>query len=70
MIRTKKFFSFLLALVMVLALLPVGGAHATDGGETTTYTVTFDSDGGSAVEPQTVAEGGTATKPADPTKDG
>ncbi len=30
MIRTKKFFSVLLALVMVLALLPVGAAHATD----------------------------------------
>lgn len=36
----------------------------------TTYTVTFDSDGGSAVEAQTVKAGETATKPADPTKDG
>ena len=34
------------------------------------YTVTFDSDGGSAVEAQEVDEGETATKPADPTKDG
>ena len=34
----------------------------------TMYTVTFDSDGGSPVEPQIVAEGGKATKPVDPTK--
>lgn len=34
------------------------------------YTVTFDSDGGSAVEKQTVEEGKKATKPADPTKEG
>ena len=36
----------------------------------TTYTVTFDSDGGSAVASQTVNEGEKATKPTDPTKDG
>ena len=36
--------------------------------EVPTYTVTFDSDGGSAVAAQTVAEGGKVTKPADPTK--
>ena len=34
------------------------------------HTVTFDSDGGSAVEPQTVADGETATRPANPTMDG
>lgn len=34
------------------------------------YTVTFDSDGGSAVAAQTVVEGSKATKPADPTKNG
>ncbi len=34
------------------------------------YDVTFDSDGGSAVDAQTVEHGGTASKPADPTKDG
>ena len=33
-------------------------------------TVTFDSDGGSAVAAQTVASGGKATKPADPTCEG
>ncbi len=36
----------------------------------TTYTVTFDSDGGSAVDAQTVVEGAAAQKPADPTKSG
>ena len=34
------------------------------------YVVTFDSNGGSAVAAQTVLAGGTATKPADPAKDG
>ncbi len=35
-----------------------------------TYTISFDSDGGSSVESQSVEEGGTASKPADPSKDG
>jgi len=34
------------------------------------YVVTFDSQGGSAVAPQRVDKGGTATKPADPTRTG
>lgn len=34
------------------------------------YTVKFNSDGGSAVSSQSVVEGGKASKPADPTKDG
>lgn len=36
----------------------------------TAFTVTFDTDGGSEVEPQTVAENEKAEKPADPTKSG
>ena len=36
----------------------------------TVYTVTFDSNGGSAVTAQTIEEGQKATKPADPTKAG
>ena len=35
-----------------------------------THTVTFDSDGGSAVNPQDVPVGSAATRPADPTKTG
>lgn len=44
------------------------------GGDTpvvpTRYTVTFNSDGGSAIDPQTVEEGKTAFKPTDPQKAG
>ena len=36
---------------------------------TALYTVTFDSDGGSAVSAQTIRNGATATKPIDPTKE-
>ena len=64
MIRTKKFFSVLLALVMVLALLPVGAAHATDDTTPTTCTVSFDSDGGSgSMDPVTVTAGTKYTLP-------
>lgn len=35
-----------------------------------TYTVTFESNGGSDVESKTVAQGGKVTKPTDPTRDG
>ncbi len=35
-----------------------------------TYTVTFDSNGGTAVASQTVTDGDTATKPNDPTREG
>ena len=37
---------------------------------TQTHTVTFNSNGGSAIKSQTVRDGDVATKPADPTKDG
>ena len=36
----------------------------------TSYTVTFNTNGGSAVNPQTITAGGLVTKPAAPTKDG
>lgn len=38
--------------------------------ELESYTVTFDSDGGSAVDSQTVTAGETASRPVDPTKSG
>ena len=41
-----------------------------NGQQPTTYTVTFDTDGGSAVAAQTVKAGETATKPTNPTKGG
>lgn len=40
------------------------------GWKSTNHTVTFDSQGGSAVNPQTVADGKTATAPAEPTRSG
>ena len=47
-----------------------GTATITVGGGSETYTVTFDSDGGSAVASQTVISGEKAVEPKDPTKDG
>ena len=35
-----------------------------------TYTVTFDTDGGSSIDPQDILNGGKVTKPADPEKEG
>ena len=46
----------------------VGTGGGTSGG--TSYTVTFETNGGSAVDPQTVESGKTATEPATPEKDG
>ncbi len=43
---------------------------AKTGTEGETFQVTFNSQGGSAVEAQTVSEGGKAVKPADPTRSG
>lgn len=67
------------------ALLSVSCSNSSDGGTIpittqtattpaqnptpTTFTVTFDTDGGSEVAAQTVNENGKAAKPADPTKD-
>ena len=47
-----------------------GTAAVEDTYRENTYTVTFDTDGGSKIDAQEVEENGTATKPADPTKDG
>ncbi|MBS1416292.1 MAG: leucine-rich repeat protein [Clostridia bacterium] len=55
--------TILIVLVVVL-LLVFAGCGAT------TYKVTFDTDGGSAVETQTVKEGEKAVRPANPAKDG
>ena len=52
-----------------IAKLPSGGGGG-GGSAVTNYTVTFDSNGGSSVAKQTVASGETASKPADPTKEG
>ena len=58
----------LLACVMSVSGVFVGCGNSAE--TKTNYTVTFDSDGGSAVAQQTVEAGKTATKPTNPTKTG
>ncbi len=73
----KKRFSILLTFILAITacLLAVSCKDQTDGTQPpsdptkTYYTVTFDSNGGTTVAAQTVEEGKTATKPADPTKE-
>ncbi|MBQ9721474.1 MAG: InlB B-repeat-containing protein [Oscillospiraceae bacterium] len=64
-----KLLSVLLTLAMLAALLP-GVSLTARAAEPAICTVTFDSDGGSAVAAQTVETGGKAAKPADPTLEG
>ena len=52
------------------ARLPLPDEVAALFGTGVSYTVTFNTDGGSTVANQTVAAGGKATKPTDPTKSG
>ena len=54
----------------VNAAIMLKAVWKANGQQPTTYTVTFDSDGGSAVAAQTVKAGETATKPTNPTKTG
>lgn len=46
------------------------GSGVVDPDQPKTFRVTFNTQGGSAVETQTVADGETASKPSNPTKDG
>ena len=62
----KKNVLLLGILVAALNLTACGGGEG--GGTGKTHTVTFDSNGGSEVAPQTVAHKGKVTKPANPTK--
>ena len=66
----KRILSILLLCCMVLTLLPTTAFAADESPAVTNVTVTFDSDGGSAVEPQSVPQGQPAQRPADPIKDG
>ena len=67
-----KFPSVVLLGFLLLATSFFSCKTETDSTETepTYFTVTFDSDGGTEVSPQSVESGKTATKPANPTKDG
>ena len=66
----KRILSILLMCCMVLTLLPTTAFAADESPAVTNVTVTFDSDGGSAVEPQSVPQGQLVQRPADPIKDG
>ena len=66
----KRILSILLLCCMVLTLLPTTAFAADESPAVTNVTVTFDSAGGSAVEPQSVPQGQPAQRPADPIKDG
>ena len=57
-------------LVLATSLLVSCGGGESASTEALKFTVTFDSNGGSAVAKQTVAYEGKAKKPTDPTKDG
>ncbi len=67
--KTTKIFGLLLTLfglALVTGCTPI--TDTPEVPEETTYTVTFNTDGGSTVESQTIKSGEKATKPADPTK--
>ena len=66
----KRLLSILLMCCMVLTLLPTTAFAADESPAVTNVTVTFDSAGGSPVEPQSVPQGQPAQRPADPIKDG
>ena len=66
----KRILSILLLCCMVLTLLPTTAFAADESPAVTNVTVTFDSDGGSAVAPQQVLQGQKVQRPADPIKDG
>ena len=66
----KRILSILLLCCMVLTLLPTTAFAADESPAVTNVTVTFDSDGGSEVAPQSVPQGQPAQRPADPIKDG
>ena len=65
----KKFYGFLFAAILLLAL--VGCTNGNNGGTTTTqFTVTFNTQGGSLIAAQKVNSGATVVKPANPTRNG
>ena len=66
----KRILSILLLCCMVLTLLPTTAFAADESPAVTNVTVTFDSNGGGEVKPQSVPQGQPAQRPADPIKDG
>ena len=74
--KLKKGFSIVLMTVLIgfMIFLVTGCENDNDKPQEEvvkkTYTITFNSDGGSSVESQTVTEGGSAVRPLTPTKEG
>ena len=66
----KRILSILLALCMLFCLVPTTAFAEGEIPDSTNVTVTFDSAGGSPVEPQSVPQGQPAQRPADPVKEG
>lgn len=58
------------AAAFTISFAACGGGNNDDAPATTTYTVTFESNGGSDVAAQTVNSGETATRPEDPQREG
>ena len=63
--HTKRVSLMLIALLLAVAAFVLVGC-----GKKSVYTVTFDADGGSTVEAQSIEAGGVATAPEAPTKEG
>ena len=70
----KRVLAVVLMLVIAVPLAACNNASSTQNTtnaiEDNSYTVTFDSMGGTAIDSQTVKEGETAVKPTDPQKEG
>ena len=69
----KKRFILMIAICTILSILASCDGSVSEklfGGSSASHKVTFDSNGGTAVQAQTVKEGEKATKPSDPTKAG
>jgi uncharacterized repeat protein (TIGR02543 family) len=70
-IKTLRFIAIITVITLSFAVALVACDNGNnDNGKPKTYTVTFHADNGTVNTTQTVTEGGKATKPANPTKDG
>jgi hypothetical protein len=65
----KNWKNWIFAAIIAAAAITVGFIGCGNDETTKTFTVTFDSDGGTSVASQTVNEGSKATKPTDPVKE-
>ena len=69
----KQFWPGMLAMALIFAMMIFGcdsGTSTGDSGSGNTYTVTFNSNGGSSISTQTVNAGSTVARPANPSRSG